>query len=475
VTTLKKVLKLRTVISTSVGMALATSCYLAGLQVATIVVGELAWISILIAGLFCLLSAMCLSELTSLYPSAAGIKLYIQNAFNERIAIIIGMFYVVLGISMVGAESYILSSVMTSARTFISPMVDRVVWSSTFIMFVSFLNYRGVKITGLAEDIMTFSKISLLAFVSIYAICTIRIDFTAPLASPNFTLAKIIQAAGVGVFLFVGFEWVTPLAEETTDYRLIGKGMLITIGILSILYSLFTVALWIGLTPEQRLSGTPIPHILLGRNLFGTPGVVLLMFMSVLASVTSFNAGVLNTSRFTYAMARDNVLPRAFSNLHPDYATPWVAILGIMAFALALSVLILITGKYLFMILMAAALECFIYVVMGLCVLRLRKKCPDRPRDFKVPFTPVTPLLTAVIFSGLMMGIFMGVTKDLTGRVLFANYWLAVVMIGFLGVCTLYTLLVVPVFKNKAAERSATRQRRRPGREDRAVPAATSK
>ncbi|MCG6537094.1 MAG: APC family permease, partial [Syntrophales bacterium LBB04] len=66
-TTLKKVLKLRTVVSTSSGMALATSCYLAGIQVATIVVGELAWISILVAGFFCLLSSMCFSVLTSLY------------------------------------------------------------------------------------------------------------------------------------------------------------------------------------------------------------------------------------------------------------------------------------------------------------------------------------------------------------------------------------------------------------------------
>jgi amino acid transporter len=463
-TTLKKVLKLRTVISTSVGMALATSCYIAGLQVAIIVVGELAWISILVAGLFCLLSAMCFSELTSLYPSAAGIKLFIQNAFNERIAIIIGMFYVVLGISMIGAESYILSSVMINAHIFISPMFDRIIWLSIFILFVAFLNYRGVKITGLAEDIMTFSKLGLLAFVSIYAISTIKIDFAPALASPNFTIPKILQAAGVGVFLFVGFEWVTPLAEETTDYRLIGKGMLITIGILSVVYSLFTLALWIGLTPEQRLSGTAIPHILLGRNLFGAPGVVLLMFMSALASVTSFNAGLLNTSRFTYAMARDNVLPRVFSKLHPDYATPWVAILGLMIFAMAVSIVIFITGKYLFIILMAAVLECFIYVVMAICVLKLRKKFPDAQRDFKIPFGPVIPIITAVVFSGLMIGIFVDKSKDYAGNVLFANYWVAVVMAAFFGLCALYAIAVVPVLKKKAAAKTATRVKRRPGK-----------
>ncbi|MBN1533435.1 MAG: APC family permease, partial [Spirochaetes bacterium] len=154
-TQLKKVLKLRTVISTSAGMAIATSCYLAGLQVATIVVGELAWISILVAGCLCLLSALCFSELTSLYPTAAGIKLFIQNAFNERLSIIIGMFYVILGISMVGAESYLLSSVLTETTRIISPYYDRFIWMLFFIMLVGLINFRGIFITGLFQDILT--------------------------------------------------------------------------------------------------------------------------------------------------------------------------------------------------------------------------------------------------------------------------------------------------------------------------------
>jgi amino acid transporter len=464
-TTLKKVLKLRTVVSTSAGMALATSSYIAGLQIATIVAGELAWVSVLVAGFCCLLSGMCFSELTSQYPSAAGIKLFIQNAFNERIAIIIGMFYVVLGISMVGAESFILSKVMTSSMTMINPEADRAIWLSIFIVFVAYVNYRGVKIAGTAEDIMTFVMLILLAAISTYAISKAGVDIHAALGSGKLTAANVINAAGVGVFLFVGFEWVTPLAEETTDYRMIGKGMLIAIGILCIVYSLFSVAIWVGLTPEQRLSGTPIPHILLGRNLFGMPGVFFFVCMSILASVTSFNAGLLNTSRFTYAMARDNVLPKVFSKLHPDYATPWVSILALMAFALVLSIVIFITGQYLFIIMIAAALECFIYVVMAVCVLRLRQKFPDKPRDFKIPLGPVLPVFTAVIFTVLLIGIFMGVTMDQNGRVLFANYWVALVMVLFFLICTLYTLLVVPVFKKKAAEKAAVRTKRRPGRD----------
>ena len=463
-TELKKVIKLRTVISTSTGMAIATSCYLAGIQLATILVGELAWVSILLAGFLCLLSSMCFSELTSLYPSAAGIKLYIQNAFNEKVSIIIGMFYVILGISMVGAESYLLASVLSSTFQIINPFYDKFIWILFFIVFVSAINLRGVYITGVIQDIMTYSMVAFMIGVSIYTFATHDINISLAAQSAKFTLENIIQAAGVGVFLFVGYEWVTPLAEETTDYRLIGKGMLWAIGLLTVTYSLFVTAMYVGLTPAQLASGTPIPHIVFGTNLFGVAGTITFIAMSILASVTSFNSGLLNTSRFSYAMGRDNVLPRFFSKLHPVYATPWVSILFLGILAIVISLLTLFTGKYLFIILMAAALECFIYVVAAVCVIKLRKKYPDKERAFKIPLGYTIPITVIVVFTGLMIGIFADVSRDYLGRELFKNYWVAVVMAICFLCMTLYTLLVVPIFKKKAEEKAKTRVKRRPGK-----------
>ncbi len=463
-TTLKKVLKLRTVTSASAGMALATSCYLAGLQVATIVVGELAWISVLVAGALCLLSSLCFSELTSQYPTAAGIKLFVQNAFNEKTAIVIGTFYVILGISMVGAESYLLSSVLVETVPIFSPGVDRVLWMLLFILLVGYVNYRGVKLTGVVQDVMTYVMIGFLVVVSVVALLRTGVSIGPALASPRFTVSNVLNASAVGVFLYVGFEWVTPLAEETTDYRMIGTGMMLAIGILAVTYALFTVAMWTGLTPAQRLSGTSIPHILFGRNLLGPVGTGLFVLMSILASATSFNSGLLNTSRFAYAMGRDNVLPRAFSKLHPDHATPWFAILCLVVLGVAISFLILVTGKYLFIIVMAAALECFIYVVMAVSVLRLRAAKPDNPRDFKIPFGPVIPLAVIAIFTVLLLGIFTDTSRSPSGAALFPNWQVAAAMAGFFALCFLYTLLVVPILKRKAAERAAARTKRRPGK-----------
>jgi len=463
-TELKKVLKLRTVVSTSAGMALATSCYLAGLQAATILVGELAWISILVAGFLCMLSSLCFSELTSLYPTAAGIKLYIQHAFNEKTAIIIGMFYVVLGISMVGAESYLLASVLSGSFQLIGPFQDMLLWMIFFILLVVIINLRGIFITGLVQDILTYSMVAFMIGVSIYTFATHDIQMGLAFHDPKFTPGNIMQAAGVGVFLYVGYEWVAPLAEETTDYRLIGRGMLWAIGLLSVTYALFIVAMYAGLTTEQLAGGTPIPHIVFGRNLFGPAGAAAFTGMSILASVTSFNSGLLNTSRFSYAMGRDNVLPRIFSRLHPAYATPWVAIAVLGAFAILISLATLLTGKYLFLILMAAALECFIYVVVALCVIRLRKNHPERERSFRVPLGHVIPVTVIVVFTGLMIGIFTDTSRDYAGNVLFENYWVAVVMAAFFICMILYTLLAVPRLKKKAEERAGARTRRRPGR-----------
>jgi len=222
--------------------------------------------------------------------------------------------------------------------------------------------------------------------------------------------------------------------------------------------------MFVGLTPAQLASGTPIPHIVFGTNLFGVAGTICFIVMSILASVTSFNSGLLNTSRFSYAMGRDNVLPRFFSKLHPSYATPWVSILFLSVLAIVISLATLFTGKYLFIIMMAAALECFIYIVVAVCVIKLRRKYPEKERAFKIPLGYTIPIIVIVVFTGLMIGIFTDVSRDYLGKELFKNYWVAVVMGGCFLFMILYTFIVVPIFKKKAEEKAKTRVKRRPGK-----------
>jgi APA family basic amino acid/polyamine antiporter len=47
----------------------------------------------------------------------------------------------------------------------------------------------------------------------------------------------------------------------------------------------------------------------------------------------------------------------------------------------------------------------FAFVVVSAGVIVLRKKQPDRPRSFRVPFVPLVPILSIVCCVVLMMGL----------------------------------------------------------------------
>jgi APA family basic amino acid/polyamine antiporter len=47
----------------------------------------------------------------------------------------------------------------------------------------------------------------------------------------------------------------------------------------------------------------------------------------------------------------------------------------------------------------------FAFVFVSCAVIILRRTQPDRPRSFKVPFCPVTPILSVVCCLGLMLGL----------------------------------------------------------------------
>lgn len=443
---LRKVVKLRTVISTSAGMAMATSCYAAGIKVAVMVSGQAAWISILVAGIMCLFSAMIFSELNGMYPSAAGIRLFIERAFGEKAALAIGAFYLGCAIAMVGPETYILSNVIGK----VLPKVHPLVWVFVFLGVIALVNVRGVRITGWVQDILSYSMIAFMLLVGIYALGSFGVEPKELFNTGG--AVGLFEAAAVGVFLYVGFEWVTPLAEEVTDDRMIANGMIWAVGILCVTYAVFITGMT-AVIPKEVLSASPIPHILVGQELFGTIGLYVFVLMSILASLTSYNAGFLNFSRFMYAMGRDNVLPRVFSKIHSNYATPWFAILFAFLLSLSISVYIHFSERYMRLILVSAAIEVIIYMVMALSVIKLRFSMRDTKRPFRVPGGLVIPVVAIFFFLVLLAGIY---AEDIT--VLY-------IMTGIFLICFLYTILVVPRLRSAYERRMAERvpRRRRPG------------
>jgi amino acid transporter len=169
----------------------------------------------------------------------------------------------------------------------------------------------------------------------------------------------------------------------------------------------------------------------------GRMGVVWMVLMSLAASITTFNAGLLSTSRFFYSTAREHALPKVFSRINMRFMTPWVSIVSVFVVGYVVSLAILFTGKYLILVDMAAAVECIIYALSAAALIVLRKKMADTPRSFKAPFGLVIPVLTILIFTLLAI---MVIATDLV---------MAVWMAAGLVVIGLYVVMVVPKIKEK--------------------------
>ncbi|WP_018086817.1 APC family permease [Desulfurispora thermophila] len=438
---LKKVLTLRTVVATSAGLTLATSSFVAAVQVAGFLAGDAAWLAILIGGLLCLTAGACFAELHSLFPSAAGIRLYFGRAFGDRLALTVSLLYMLIIMGVVGAESYVLASILNAAW----PVIPPVVWITVMLVTVTFLNIRGVRVAGNFQDVITYGL--MLATVALALIGLGKVDFqlNAPLHTGG--AISLINAVAVGVFLFVGFEWVTPLAEEVKDQRTVARGMLIAVGLLSVVYALITVAMTANL-PKDSLVSSPYPQLIFARHVLGPYGVAVIVLISLASSITTFNAGLISVSRFFYAAAREHVLPSVFSRISMRFLTPWAAIIMVFVVGLVISYLVLFSGRYLWLVNMAAATEALVYALAGLAVLILRRHLPGtrgfNAGNFLLPATTTLAfaiLAAAVLFTYPTVAIGMGVGLIMT---------------------SIYVRTVVPWLKQKHRLRQQARKKRRP-------------
>lgn len=443
---LKRVLTLRTVVATSAGLTLASSTFVAAVQVAGFLAGDAAWLAIFTSGLLCFGAAACFSELNARYPSAAGIRLYFARAFGERLALVVSLLYMAVVLGVVGAESYVLAQSLTFAVPFVPPLA----WILLIYVLVTGLNIRGIKMAGNFQDFITYSMMVALVALGLAVLAQRGFVLQSPLATGG--PASFINAVAVGIFLFVGFEWAAPLAEEVVHTRLVSRGMLLAVGILSLVYAVFTVAMT-AVVPREELLSSPVPHMLFARHALGPAGVWAMVGLSLAASATTFNAGLISVSRFIYASARECVLPPVFSRVSMRFLTPWVAVLTVFVIGVSASLGVLLTGRYLTIVNLAAAMESLVYVLAALAVAALRKKEPAAC-GYTVRWGLFVPAFTAAVFLGLL------------GAVVLANPAVGLYLLAGLGLSWLYVRYVVPALKEKYRRERRSRRRHsspRPG------------
>jgi basic amino acid/polyamine antiporter, APA family len=450
---LRRALGLRTVVSTSTGLAFAALEYLAAAGLVAYVAGDSAWIPIGVAGLLALLAWGFFGELNGMFPTAAAIRLYMKRSMDDRAALIITFTYMTTIIVVIGADAFIVGTAL--AHAFGEPSWVSALWIIVLLVAAVASNLRGVRVAGRVQDGATYSVLAATLVVSLAAIVRSHEPLKFPLSPLHgHSGGDLLESIALGVFLYSAFEWVTTSAEEVRRPHDIHRGMLIAVGILFVVCSAVTVGMSEVLTHHQLTSA--YPQLDLGRAAFGQAGLWLMAVVTAVTALNTFNGGFITASRFVYGTAREGSLPRQAARLNAR-AVPWVPVVVLGALSLMVALIVALSGSWQVLVAVGAALEAMIYAVAAFCTLRLRSRAPDHHRPFKVRGARALCVVGLVVFGAL------SVTASVTVESKLNPVPLVVIAICA-GLSALYVLAVLPRVRAAEAARRAATPRRRPPR-----------
>lgn len=318
-------------------------------------VGDFAPWLLLIAGGGVMLIALCYADLATRFESTGGSQLYARAAFGRFVGFQTGWLIYASRAAALGANATVLAAY---AGALWLPL------NGPATMIVTIGAITLINIIGLKRAIDVLGGLTLLKLLPLLLIVLLGLGSLFPVAAP--TLPRFDAVEGIALaalYAFVGFEAATVPAGETRDpKRAIPVALLAAVAGVTLLYVLVQLVY-----SASGLGESDTPLAALANMQMGPLGTILLGVTAIVSVLANQLSLVTSTSRLTYGMAEQGLLPRWFGYVSPRYATPSasIATLGALGLALALS------GSFVFLAVVSSLARLFAYIVCIAAVPRL--------------------------------------------------------------------------------------------------------
>ncbi len=436
----------------------------------------LTWI---LTGLLTIAAALSYGELAALFPHAGGQYVYLREAYSPLWGFLYGwtLFlviqtgtiaavaiafarYLAVFLPAISPQSWVIRPINLGSSFAVSLSVQQLV-AALMIIFLTFLNTRGVKLGKWIQNVFTSAK--MLSLLGLIVLCVfvarnagaIANNFshlwavrgaqpiepganflrslvpTVTAASGWYGLLLALAVAQVGS-LFSADAWNNigfTAAEVKNPKRDVALSMAIGTVIVMTLYLLSNLAYLCALPLEQiqtarddRVATAALSAI------FGAKGAWMMAVAIIVSTFGCNNGLILAGSRVAYAMAKDGLFFRATGKLN-DKGVPGTALVfqGIWIVILILLRTRKADGSYgnlysnLLDYVVFATLLFYVLTIGGIFLLRWKR--PDAERPYKAFGYPVLPLLYIVAATGIMVVLLLYQTQT-------AGLGMAIVLLG---------------------------------------------
>lgn len=365
----------------------------------------LAWAA---GGLFALAGALTYAEMSTMFPRAGGVYVYLHEAFGSLVGFLYGwaMLLVVLcggcAAVAVGFADYLsyFFPALSHAHVLLSVPIGSWTWTLSAgqivavasLVFLGGVNYLGVRSGSGTNAVLTTAKMTGLVLLAVFAVFASRVT---PAWTPVVPAGESSPFVAFGVAMIAvlwandGFYFLTYAAGEVRDPA---KNMprALTFGLLAVMAIYLTVNLaYLVALPMEELAGASRVAERAATALVGPSGATFVALTVVVSTFGCNAAAILAGSRLLYAMAADGIFFTAAAAVHPRYRSPHVAVVAVTIWSCVLA----LSGSY---------EQLFTYVVFtsvlfslfgGVALFRLRATRPNADRPYRVWGYPVVPAL----------------------------------------------------------------------------------
>ena len=391
----EKKLGLPSVISTGVGLIVATSCLMSlGQGAGSLGTGFI--VVMIIACAINILTALCMAELNALMPNlTGGLAQYTLAGMGPFITIItmVGGYIVCQAI----AGSVECAMFGNAINTVFQTGLPSSFFCILLLVILITANLMGIDMFAKIQNVVVYGLIFSLVIMGLMGILGLgsgeKVVQKMNLAG---SFSDCFGLLGLAFFLFIGSEFVIPISKNVKNERKnIPLGMVASL--LIILGMQIIMVLGMGhYTLWSELADSASPHILYGSALLGRAGSIWMILVSIFAVISTVNSAISFLSYMCAGMAKIGLLPEFFLKKNKRGAY-YVGVLMIGCIMILVNATGLSTSDSLsFMILVAIVFWMISYVMADINVLIFRHRLPKTPRTFKVPFGPVIPILAIV-------------------------------------------------------------------------------